>query len=67
MAFDNHALGGDLRHEVARRPAPRCYMRPAPSEAVPSRIGTQSIVLVLTLGLIWCVAAFLIVGSRGSF
>jgi hypothetical protein len=42
-------------------------MRPAPSEAVPSRIDTESIPLVLALGVISCAAAFLIVNGGWSF
>jgi hypothetical protein len=67
MPFESYDPDGDLRHEVARRPSPRCYMRPAPSEAVSARIDTQNIALVLALGLIWCAAAFVIVGNGWSF
>jgi hypothetical protein len=42
-------------------------MRPAPSEAVPSRIDKESIALVLALGVISCVAAFLLVNGGWSF
>lgn len=67
MPIDRYRRDGDLDHDVARpRAAPRCYMRPARSEVVSSRIGTQSIVPVLVVS-IWCIAAFLIVGSGARF
>jgi hypothetical protein len=42
-------------------------MRRAPSKAVSSRIDTQNTVLALAQGLIWCVAAFVVVGNGWSF
>lgn len=68
MPIDRYRHGEDLDRDIARqRAAPRCYMRPALSEAVPSRIDTESIALVLGLGVISCVAAFLIVNGGWSF
>ena len=68
MPIESYRRDGDLDHDVARpRAAPRCYMRPAPSEVVSSRVGTQSIVPVLVVSLIWSIAAFLIVGSGARF
>lgn len=67
MPFDSHGAYGDLQHEVARRPAPRCYARPAPSEAAPPRIDAEGIVLALGLGFISCSAALLLVNGGWSF
>jgi hypothetical protein len=68
MPIDGYRRGEDLDHDIARpRAVPRCYMRAAQSEAVLSRIDTESIALVLALGVISCVAAFLIVNGGWSF
>jgi hypothetical protein len=67
MPFASYGPDGGLRHEVARRPAPRCYTRSAPSEAAPSRIDTKAVVLVLAVGVISWVAMLLAVNSGWSF
>ena len=67
MAVDRYRVGEDLDHDIgSSRAAPRRHMRPAPSEAVPPRIDTESIALVLALGVISCVAALLIVNGGWS-
>ena len=68
MPIDRYRRGEDLDHDIERpRVVPRCFMQPAPSEPMPSRIDTESIPFVLALGVISCVAAFLIVNGAWSF
>ena len=50
------------------RPAPRCYMGRATSKAISqTRDDADDNAVAITLSIITCVAAFLIVYSGGSF
>jgi hypothetical protein len=65
MPIDRYRLG--LQRGVVRsRPAPLCYRRPAPSEAVSSGIDARDVALAAALGVLSCAALFLIVSSGWS-
>ena len=58
----------DLQHGAVRlRPAPRCYRRPAPSEAVSSLIDAQDIALAVALGVLSWAALLLVVNGGWNF
>jgi hypothetical protein len=65
MPIDRYRPDEDLQQRVVRpRPAPRCYSRPAPSEAVSSYIDAQDVALAVALGVLSCL--FLIVSGGWS-
>ena len=67
MPIDRYRPDEDLQYGVVRpRPAPRCYRRPAASEAVSSRIDAQDVALAMALGVLSCAALFLLLNGGWS-
>jgi hypothetical protein len=69
MSFNRDIRGmGPEHQDVRARPAPRCYSRPARSQAIRQPHNqTESTGIVLALGIFSCVAGFLLMSGSWGF